>query len=191
MINTRVVWWSEVTGTTRKLIIFLYRLSGQPLAIEKGCHRQRCLLWEERLCSLCMQKEVETKKHFLIQSDHYQNIRSEYFAKFEKNYNKFYGTIKWRQIKICSRRKFRPYHSSSWIWSSLSQAQRDSQSTNLRSVKFSHFQVFEWVYKCLTLPWYDCFFCYIYIIRVDSWFICLFIYVHRIYSFISLPIYLL
>ncbi len=59
-----------------------YRLSDHCLAIERGRHRQRWQPREQRLCSLCSQKELETEEHFLLHCDYYHNIRAAYFPKF-------------------------------------------------------------------------------------------------------------
>ena len=40
----------------------MYRLREHSLAIEIGLHRQTWLPKEERLCSQCQQREVETEK---------------------------------------------------------------------------------------------------------------------------------
>ena len=61
-----------------------YRLSDHSLAVERGRHRQRWQPREQRLCSLCSQREVETEEHFLIHCDHYHSIRSDYFTRFQQ-----------------------------------------------------------------------------------------------------------
>ncbi len=63
-------------------IVTKYRLSDHCLAIERGRHRQRWQPREQRLCSLCSQKELETEEHFLLHCDYYHNIRAAYFPKF-------------------------------------------------------------------------------------------------------------
>ncbi len=57
-----------------------YRLSDHCLAIERGRHRPQ----EQRLCSLCSQKELETEEHFLLHCDYYHNIRAAYFHKLQQ-----------------------------------------------------------------------------------------------------------
>ncbi len=60
-----------------------YRLSDHCLAIERGRHRQRWQPREQRLCSLCSQKELETEEHFLLHCDYYHHIRAAYLPKFK------------------------------------------------------------------------------------------------------------
>ena len=71
---------STVRDPKQRKILTRYRLSEHSLAIEKGRHRQTCLPREERLCTHCTQKEVETEVHFLTTCPLYQD-RDTYFPR--------------------------------------------------------------------------------------------------------------
>ncbi len=118
-------------------IVTKYRLSDHCLAIERGRHRQRWQPREQRLCSLCSQKELETEEHFLLHCDYYHNIRAAYFPKFLQIKPHFMA-FKCRKIKSHFRRKFQNDHNSSKICISLSQTKTISQWTKLKQDHFSH-----------------------------------------------------
>lgn len=105
-----ITYWKDATKSQKKMELYLklkreykpaeylscvkehklrktlsrYRLSDHRLAVERGRHRQRWQPREQRLCSLCSQRELETEEHFLIHCDHYHSIRSHYFTRFQQ-----------------------------------------------------------------------------------------------------------
>ncbi len=79
-----IYWYKCVKDQKLRKTLIKYRLSDHCLAIERGWHRQRWQSREQRLCSLCAQKKLETEEHFLLHCDYYHNIRAAYFPKFQQ-----------------------------------------------------------------------------------------------------------
>ena len=72
-----------VKDTKQRQILTKYRLSDHSLAIETGRHKKSYLPPEQRLCGHCSTAEVETEAHFILKCGKYNDIRLEYYRKFE------------------------------------------------------------------------------------------------------------
>ena len=100
-----ITYWKDTTITQNTLECFLafhtvlggklsdhrvgekqtiYRLKEHSLAIETGRHRRIWLPREDRLCTLCPQREVETELHFLFHCEDFADIQAIFFCKKRK-----------------------------------------------------------------------------------------------------------
>ncbi len=165
-----------------------YRLSDHGLAIERGRHRQRWQPQEQRLCSLCSQKELETEEHFLLHCDYYHHIRAAYLPKFkliQTNFMALPNADKLRHILG---------ENSKTICISLSQTKTVSQWTNLKHHRFFHVVQSLCVCICVCVCIYIYIYIYIYVYYVYSLYmsicicICVYIYMYLVYLCLCLSL---
>ena len=60
-------------------VMAMFRCGILPLRIETG--RYKCEPFEDRICVLCDQNEIETEKHFLLHCPLYNRLRNDFFNK--------------------------------------------------------------------------------------------------------------
>ena len=66
----------ELPDYSQRKIIAKLRCSDHALEIEKGRHKK--IHRQERMCKVCIGKEIETKDHFLTKCKFYDKIKTKY-----------------------------------------------------------------------------------------------------------------
>ncbi|XP_056588353.1 uncharacterized protein LOC130408891 [Triplophysa dalaica] len=108
-----------------------YRLSEHSLAIETGRRRQTWISREDRLCSHCMMRVMETELHFLTECPKYKDIREHYYPKINHIFPQFNSLNQTQKLRFILGEEAKCCHVAARYVSScdlLRDSQRDTNN---------------------------------------------------------------